>query len=169
MVDNKTRFCYWSKVSVHLGWIHTKRLRNQMRNFSLLVARLQKQSPIWQLSTKPEGFPVSRNIRYYLYVDKFEHVRRVGGCTLRSKVNKFEHVLGMGPIREQGPVQRSETGALYGEVQCIMGKCNNGPPWTDKTRNITFSQLRWRAVINALVIAVLNIILHYIKFILNLY
>ena len=39
-------------------------------------------------------------------------------------------------------------GALYCEVQCIMGNGHMGTPslWTDTTENITFPQLHWRAV-----------------------
>ena len=42
-------------------------------------------------------------------------------------------------------------GVPYGEVQCIMGNADMGPPtpvdrMTDTTENITFPQLRWLAV-----------------------
>ena len=41
-------------------------------------------------------------------------------------------------------------GALYGEVQCIMGNDQMGPPYeqTDMTENTALQQIRWRLVIN---------------------
>ena len=75
-------------------------------------------------------------------------------------MNKFEHV--SSPTNQMflgaGALYRGETmamyrgrlcteGALYNEVQCIMGNGHIGPPGqTDMTENITFLQLRWRAV-----------------------
>ena len=39
-------------------------------------------------------------------------------------------------------------GVMHSEVQCIMsGGPVETPPWTDMSENITFPQLRWRAVI----------------------
>ena len=58
-------------------------------------------------------------------------------CTVRSKLNKFEYVWGR------------EGEFLHVEVQCIMGNDHMGPlvnRLTHTTDNITFSQLRWRAV-----------------------
>ena len=48
-----------------------------------------------------------------------------GGCRVRPKLNKFEHV-----------------GAL-----CKRCRARTRPPQTVTTENITFPQLRWRAVI----------------------
>ena len=55
-----------------------------------------------------------------------------GDCTVRSTLNKLEHVL-----RGRIPVQWARS--LYGEVKYIMG---NGHMGTDRqTENITFKQL----------------------------
>ena len=62
---------------------------------------------------------------------------------------------GQGRIWEEwvwGPVEGwggGKAGALYNEVQCILGNGHMGPhlcEQTDRTENITFPQLRWRAV-----------------------
>ena len=53
-----------------------------------------------------------------------------------------------GPM--SGVWERDRTrGALYREVQCVMGNGHLGPPGgqTDTTEKITFPQLRWLAVI----------------------
>ena len=62
-----------------------------------------------------------------------------------------------GPGSEPGPGLRGVpflmswkgAGALYSEVQCIMGNGHMESPHgqTDSNENITFPQLRWRAVI----------------------
>ena len=59
----------------------------------------------------------------------------VGSHTVKSKLNKFEHV--------------RRGGSLCGDVQC-MDKGHMGFPMnrqTHMTETITFPQLRWRAVI----------------------
>ena len=67
-------------------------------------------------------------------VNKFEHVQRVGCCTVRSMLNKFDHFWGAGPGVNPCMVRVS-----YGHM---------GPPWEQKetNENITFPQLRWLTV-----------------------
>ena len=98
----------------------------------------------------------------------------VGGRGATRQVNKFEHVCslgyqmplpggrtravepcteGLGPGRSLYIRAGMDLGSLCGEVQCIMGNGQMGPPppvnrQTHTTENITFVQLRWRAVIN---------------------
>ena len=87
-------------------------------------------------------------------------------CTDRNSFNgqmsssgvPSSHVLGAGPV-EGGPqvscVVPGQWGSVYSEVQCIMGNGHMGtPPWTHTHKhtceNITFPQLRWRAVTRGL-------------------
>ena len=58
------------------------------------------------------------NTQYYIhiiliYTVKLHCSQGLGGpCRVRSKLNRFSHVLG----------------SLYGEVQCVVGNSHVGPP-----------------------------------------
>ena len=64
-------------------------------------------------------------------VNKFERVGG-GGCTVRSKFNKFEHVSGW------GPVQSGWDSVLYGGARLWSGPCT-GNRQTDTVEDIIFA------------------------------
>ena len=85
----------------------------------------------------------------YFIVKKFELVLGKGGCTVRSKLNQFEHVGGggLGPCTGgQGLVESG--GLLWGPHK--GNPLPHGRIETDMTENITFSQLCWWAVMMAI-------------------